>query len=59
MLSKSRESVKKICGGLGLGTPHNRSREKATPTCITKGRENMEILRKTIVRHKHRRTMEI
>jgi hypothetical protein len=58
MSSKSSRSLNKRCDSLGLGTPHNRSREREAPTHRTKGRENMDNLRTTSLSHKQRRTME-
>jgi hypothetical protein len=46
-VSKSSRSLNKRRDSLGLQTPHNRSREKASPTHRTKGRARMENLRKT------------
>jgi hypothetical protein len=58
MLSKSSRSLRKRCDSLGPGTPHSRSRARATPTYRKKGRENMDSLRTTGLGRKQRRTME-
>jgi hypothetical protein len=42
MSSKSSRSSNKRRENLGLGTPHNKSQEKAAPTHRTKDRENMD-----------------
>jgi hypothetical protein len=52
MLSKSSRSSNKRCGNLGLGTPHNKSQERAAPTHRTKKRENMDSIRTTSPSHK-------
>jgi hypothetical protein len=58
MLSKSSKSLKKRRENLGLGTSHNRSRERETPSHRTKGRVNMESRRTTSLSCKQRRRME-
>jgi hypothetical protein len=58
MSSKSTRSLNKRCDNLGLGTPHNKIKERVTPTCRTKGREKMDNLRTTSLGHKQRRTVE-
>jgi hypothetical protein len=57
MLSKSSRSLNKRRGSLGLRTPHNRSRERATPTHRKKDIENIGNLRTTSPSCKQRRTM--
>jgi hypothetical protein len=56
--SKSSRNSNKRCGNLGLGTPHNKSQERADPTHRTKDRENMDSIKTTIPRCKQRRTSE-
>jgi hypothetical protein len=51
MLSKSSRILNKINDSLDLVTPHNRSRERVATTHKTKGKEKMESLRMTILRH--------
>jgi hypothetical protein len=58
MPSKSSRSLNKRRENLGLGTPHNKRKEKVTPNRRTKERENMDNLRTTSPIHKERRTME-
>jgi hypothetical protein len=58
MPSKSRIRLNKIHVNLGLGTCHNKKKERETPTQREKDRENMENLRKTSLRCKQRRTLE-
>jgi hypothetical protein len=57
MLSKSSRSLNRRHDNLGLQTPHRKSREKATPTRRTKGRERMGSLSKTSTNRKQTRTM--
>ena len=57
MPSKLSIRLNKICGSLGLGTPHNRSRAREAPTRRTKDRSNMGNLMTMSPRHKKRRTM--
>jgi hypothetical protein len=52
MLSKSSRSSNKRRGNLGLGTPHNKSWERAALTHITKDRENIDSIRTTSPSHK-------
>jgi hypothetical protein len=58
MTSKSRRRLNKRCDNLGLGTPHNKSQERADPTHRKKERENMDSIRTTSPIHKKRRTPE-
>jgi hypothetical protein len=58
MPSKSSRSSNKRCGNLGLGTPHNKSQERAAPTHRTKDREKMDSIKTTSTSHKKRRTPE-
>jgi hypothetical protein len=52
MLSKSSRRFNNNHKSLGLGTPHNRSRERVAPTSRTKCRENMDNLRTTSLSRK-------
>jgi hypothetical protein len=58
MPSKSSRSSNKRRVNLGLGTPHNKSWERAAPTYRTKDREKMDSIRTTSPSHKQRRTLE-
>jgi hypothetical protein len=58
MSSKSSRSLNKRRGNLGLGTPHNKRKEREDQTCRKKDKENMDYLRKTSLSHKQRRTLE-
>jgi hypothetical protein len=59
MISKSRRSLNKRHDNLGLGTPHNKSREREAPTHKTKGKAKMENLMTTSLSRKQRRIMKI
>jgi hypothetical protein len=58
MPSKSSRSSNKICDNLGLGTPHNKSQERVSPTHRAKDIENMDNIRTTSPRRKQIRTPE-
>jgi hypothetical protein len=58
MLSKSSRSSNKRHGNLGLGTPHNKSQERAAPTHRTKDRAKMDSIRTISSSCKQRRTSE-
>jgi hypothetical protein len=58
MLSKSSRSSNKRRDNLGLGTPHNKSQERVTPTHRKKDRANMDNIRTTSPSRKQRRTPE-
>jgi hypothetical protein len=58
MLSKSSKILNKRHERLGLGTPHNKRKERVAPTQKTKEKTNMNNIRKTSLSHKQRRTME-
>jgi hypothetical protein len=55
MSSKSSRRSNKRRGNLGLGTPHNKSQERAAPTHRKKDRENMDSIRTTSTSRKKRR----
>jgi hypothetical protein len=55
MPSKSRKILNKRHDNLGLVTPHNKRKERVSPTCIEKDRENMDRLRTTSPSRKQRR----
>jgi hypothetical protein len=57
--SKSSRSSNKRCDNLGLGTPHNKIQERASQTCRTKDRENIDHLKTTSIGHKKIRTPKI
>jgi hypothetical protein len=56
MPSKSSIILNKRRRNLGLGTPHSKIKERATPTHRTKDRENMDSLGTTNTSHKKIRT---
>jgi hypothetical protein len=58
ILSKLRRSSNKRRSNLGLGTPHNKSQERAAPTHKKKDRENMGSIKTTNPSCKQRRTLE-
>jgi hypothetical protein len=57
MLSKLSENLNKRSGNLDLQNPHSISREKVTPTHITKDRARMDPLKTTSPSHKKIRVM--
>jgi hypothetical protein len=59
MSSKSSRNLNKRHDNLGLGTPHNKSKERVALTYRTKDREKMDNLRTTSPSSKQRRTPEI
>jgi hypothetical protein len=58
MPSKSSRTSNKRRKNVGLGTPHNKIQERATPTYKTKDKEKMESIRKTRPSRKKIRTPE-
>jgi hypothetical protein len=58
MSSKSSRSSNKRHGYLGLGTPHNKSQERAATTHKTKNRAKMDSIKTTSPSRKQRRTPE-
>jgi hypothetical protein len=56
MLSKSSRGSNKRRENLGLGTPHNKSQERATPTHRIKDIAKMDNIRIMSPRHKKIRT---
>jgi hypothetical protein len=58
MPSKLSRRSNKRCGNLGLGTPHNKSQERAAPTHRKKDKEKMDSLKRTNPSCKQRRTLE-
>jgi hypothetical protein len=56
MTSKSSRSSNKRRGNLGLGTPHKKIQERATPTHRKKDRAKMDSIRTTSPSRKKRRT---
>jgi hypothetical protein len=56
MPSKSSRSSNKRHNNLGLGTPHNKSQERAAPTHRKKDREKMDSIKKSSPICKQRRT---